>query len=34
MASKNVDTLRATHESWNKRNFAGVVKLVPGWTIR
>ena len=26
MASKNVDTLRAAHESWNKRDFAGVVK--------
>ncbi len=26
MASKNVETLRAAHESWNKRDFAGVVK--------
>src|SRR6266851_2285644 len=26
MASKNVETLRAAHESWNKRNFPGVVK--------
>jgi predicted ester cyclase len=26
MASKNVETLRAAHESWNKRNFADVVK--------
>jgi predicted ester cyclase len=25
MASKNVGTLRAAHESWNKRDFAGVV---------
>ena len=21
------------HKSWNKRDFAGVVKLVTGWTI-
>jgi len=33
MAAKNVGTLRAAHESWNKRDFAGVVKLVTGWTI-
>jgi len=26
MASKNAETLRAAHESWNKRDFAGVVK--------
>ncbi len=26
MASKNVETLRAAHDSWNKRDFAGVVK--------
>jgi hypothetical protein len=26
MASKNVKTLRAAHESWNRRDFAGVVK--------
>lgn len=26
MASKNVDTLRAAHESWNKRDFDGVIK--------
>jgi predicted ester cyclase len=26
MASKNVETLRAAHESWNKRDFPGVVK--------
>ena len=26
MASKNVETLRAAYESWNKRDFAGVVK--------
>jgi ketosteroid isomerase-like protein len=26
MASKNVETLRTAHESWNKRDFAGVVK--------
>jgi predicted ester cyclase len=25
MASKNVETLRAAHEGWNKRDFAGVV---------
>ena len=25
MASKNVKTLRAAHESWNKRDFVGVV---------
>jgi len=24
---------RSAHENWNKRDFAGVVKLVPGWTI-
>jgi steroid delta-isomerase-like uncharacterized protein len=26
MPSKNVETLRAAHESWNKRDFAGIVK--------
>ena len=26
MASKNVETLRAAHQSWNKRDFAGVIK--------
>src|SRR5260370_482088 len=26
MASKNVEMLRAAHESWNKRDFPGVVK--------
>src|SRR6185369_11161003 len=26
MPSKNVETLRAAHESWNKRDFAGVVQ--------
>src|SRR5437867_4802148 len=26
MASKNVETLRAAHESWNRRDFAGVVR--------
>jgi predicted ester cyclase len=26
MASKNVENIRAAHESWNKRDFAGVVK--------
>jgi ketosteroid isomerase-like protein len=26
MASKNVKTLRAAHESWNKRDFAGVIQ--------
>jgi predicted ester cyclase len=26
MASKNVEMLRAAHESWNRRDFAGVVK--------
>jgi steroid delta-isomerase-like uncharacterized protein len=25
MSAKNVKTLRAAHESWNKRNFAGVI---------
>jgi steroid delta-isomerase-like uncharacterized protein len=26
MASKNVETLRAAHKSWNKRDFQGVVR--------
>ena len=26
MASKNLETLRAAHESWNRRDFAGVVR--------
>src|SRR6266496_2220509 len=26
MASENVETLRAAHESWNRRDFAGVVR--------
>src|SRR5260370_8882226 len=26
MASKNAETLRAAHESWNKRDFLGIVK--------
>lgn len=26
MASKNVETLRAAHESWNNRDFAGIVR--------
>jgi steroid delta-isomerase-like uncharacterized protein len=26
MASKNVETLQATHESWNRRDFQGVVR--------
>jgi steroid delta-isomerase-like uncharacterized protein len=26
MASKNVETLRAAHESWNKRDFASVIR--------
>ena len=26
MASKSVETLRAAHESWNKRDFAGVIR--------
>jgi steroid delta-isomerase-like uncharacterized protein len=26
MASKNVETLRAAHESWNKRDFAGLAR--------
>jgi hypothetical protein len=30
---ENVETLRVAHESWNKRDFAGVVKLVTAWTI-
>jgi len=28
MASKNVDTLRAAHESWNRRNFDGTVSTM------
>jgi ketosteroid isomerase-like protein len=26
MASKNAETLRSVHESWNRRDFAGVVR--------
>ena len=26
MASKNVETLRAAHESWNRRDFQGVIR--------
>ncbi|PYX30657.1 MAG: hypothetical protein DMG77_09180 [Acidobacteria bacterium] len=26
MSAKNVKTLRAAHESWNKRDFAGVIR--------
>jgi len=26
MSAKNVNTLRAAHESWNKRDFAGVIR--------
>jgi hypothetical protein len=26
MASKNVETLRAAHESWNKRDFAALTR--------
>ena len=26
MASNNVETLRAAHESWNKRDFQGVIR--------
>jgi len=26
MSTKNVNTLRAAHESWNKRDFAGVIR--------
>ena len=26
MASKNIEMIRSAHESWNKRDFAGVVK--------
>jgi hypothetical protein len=33
MATKKVETLGAAHENWNKRDFAGVVKLVTGRTI-
>jgi hypothetical protein len=33
MASENVETLGAAHESWNKRDFPSMVKLVTGWTI-
>lgn len=28
MASKNVDTVRAAHESWNRRDFDGVVRNI------
>jgi steroid delta-isomerase-like uncharacterized protein len=28
MSAKNVKTLRAAHESWNKRDFAGVISNV------
>ncbi len=28
MASKNVDTVRAAHEAWNRRDFDGVVQNV------
>jgi steroid delta-isomerase-like uncharacterized protein len=28
MASKNVENLRAAHESWNRRDFDGLVKTV------
>jgi len=26
MASKNLETLRSVHESWNRRDFAGIVR--------
>jgi hypothetical protein len=26
MASKNVETVRAAHESWNRRDFQGVIR--------
>jgi len=26
MASKNVETLRAAHESWNRSDFQGIVR--------
>jgi hypothetical protein len=26
MASKNVETLRAAHDNWNRRDFAGVIR--------
>ena len=26
MASENVEILRAAHESWNRRDFAGIVR--------
>ena len=26
MSAKNVKTLHAAHESWNKRDFAGVIR--------
>jgi len=26
MASKSVETLRSVHESWNRRDFAGIVR--------
>jgi steroid delta-isomerase-like uncharacterized protein len=28
MSTKNVDTMRAAHESWNRRDFAGLVRNV------
>ena len=26
MSSKNVETVRAAHESWNRRDFPGVIR--------
>jgi hypothetical protein len=32
MSAKNVKTLRAAHEGWNKRDFAGVINnAAEGW---
>ncbi len=30
MPSKNVETLQGAHESWNRRDFQGVTRAVPG----
>ena len=33
MASKNVETLRAAHDNWNRRDFAGVSAMQRrGWS--
>ena len=33
MASKNVETLRAAHESWNKRDFQGVISNAARFSV-